>query len=1165
MSKKNRARQGKNAPSPQLSPTPANPVTPGVTIASPGQADHQALDKAEAQVAAEWNVGDVILDTYEVTGILGEGGMGKVYKVHHRGWNTDLAVKSPRAEELEKASGAANFVRECETWVNLGLHPHIVSCYYVRMLGGIPRVFAEYVAGSSLKEWIDTRKLYEDGREKALARMLDVAIQFAWGLHYAHEQGLVHQDVKPANVMLAPDGTAKVTDFGLARARGMSGGAAVPAGQSILVSVGGMTPAYCSPEQAARQPLTRKTDIWSWSVSILEMFTGEVTWLAGQAAAESLADYLVHGPQDGSIPSMPAALAELLRRCFRQQPDDRPASMTEIAAQLQQIYAQATGQAHARPTPQASTLQGDSLNNKALSLYDLRRIKEAKALWQASLQANPGHLDTTYNLGLVLWRAAQKDDAGLLRDLQAAAVSSYRWRMDWLIAQVHLERGDVAHARAILEALPPEAAARPEVAALRTQVADLEHSGHRLCRTFAGHSVGATSVCLSEDGCLALSGSGGAFADKTLKLWDVATGQCLRTFEGHTDGVQSVCLRGDGRYALSGSEDKTLKLWDVATGQCLRTFEGHTDGVKSVCLSGDGRCALSGSGDWTLKLWEVATGQCLRTFEGHTSTVMSVCLSGDGRYALSGGGDLGERGNTLKLWDVAMEYTYHAPFAVSGIVTSETAAAVEDLLIEARAARQHGDTVGEAGVLRRARSVPGYENNAEIREAWSRLYRQMRRTYLRAGWLARTFSGHTARVACVCLSGDGRYALSGSRDNTLKLWEVTTGKCLRTFEGHTDGVESVCLSADGRHALSGSGDHTLKLWEVATGKCLRTFEEHTYLVNSVCLSGDGHHALSGSGVDFVRVSSAPPRLHPAAFSPALAESGVDHIVSRTPPHTTLGGTLKLWEVATGQCLRTFEGHTSTVMSVCLSGDGRCALSGSEGYGHRHPTPLKLWDVATGLCVRTFEEDAKDVLSVCLSGDGRYALSGSRDNTLKLWEVTTGKCLRTFEGHTSTVMSVCLSADERYALSGSRDNTLKLWEVATGKCLRTFEGHTNHVSSVCLSADGRYALSGSGDHTLKLWELDWELIDTQPADWDEGARPYLQNFLTLHTPHASELPQGREPTEEAITLALTRSGRPSWKDDDFKEFLYTLGCAGYGWLRTEGVRKELEKMVRDWQG
>jgi WD40 repeat protein len=270
-------------------------------------------------------------------------------------------------------------------------------------------------------------------------------------------------------------------------------------------------------------------------------------------------------------------------------------------------------------------------------------------------------------------------------------------------------------------------------------------------------------------------------------------------------------------------------------------------------------------------------------------------------------------------------------------------------------------------------------------------------------------------------------------------------------------------------------------------------------------------------------------------------------------------TLNIWDVATGRCLRMFEGHRGFVSSACLSAEGRYALSGGEDK------TLKLWDVATGGCLRTFEGHHGEVNSVRLSTDGRYALSGSGDNTLKLWGVATGGCLRTFEGHTEIVWSVSLSTDGRFALSGGEDNTLKLWDVATGGCLRTFKGHASSVKSVCLSMDGRYALSGSSDHTLHAWLLDWDLEDNQPADWDEGARPYLEVFLAAHQPYAGELPADRTPTEEEILRSLTREGRPVWTEDDFNQFLYTLGYAGYGWLRPEGVRRELEKMTAEWKG
>src|SRR5207237_662269 len=138
-------------------------------------------------VPAVWSEGDVILDLYKVMGVLGEGGMGQVYRVHHRNWNIDLAVKSPKPDFFQTERQKEDFIAECETWINLGLHPHIVSCYYVHTMGGSPRVFAECVEGGSLKDWIDSGRLYEGGPVKVLERILDIAIQFAWGLQYAHE------------------------------------------------------------------------------------------------------------------------------------------------------------------------------------------------------------------------------------------------------------------------------------------------------------------------------------------------------------------------------------------------------------------------------------------------------------------------------------------------------------------------------------------------------------------------------------------------------------------------------------------------------------------------------------------------------------------------------------------------------------------------------------------------------------------------------------------------------------------------------------------------------------------------------------------------------------------------------------------------------------------
>ncbi|GHO64287.1 hypothetical protein KSC_031790 [Ktedonobacter sp. SOSP1-52] len=391
-----------------------------------------------------WQRGDVLLEQYEVLETLGEGGMGTVYKVHHRGWNIDLALKRPQSAVFAQAGGKENFIREAETWVNLPLYPHIVSCYYVRTLDELPLLFAEYVAGGSLADWIRGRRLYEGGQQHALERMLDIAIQFAWGLHAAHEQGLVHQDIKPANVMMNVEGIAKVTDFGLAKAREMAGESTEsPEGssqRSILVSSRGMTPAYCSPEQAAGKALSRKTDIWSWGVSLLEMFVGEVTWHSGILAREVLASY---EPEDAAIPPIPAPLRELLARCFALRPEERPATMLEVADALEAIYRDVCGCAYAYTRPETERALANNLNNRALSLFDLEQLEEAMNCWNETLHIAPHHLEATYNQGMILWRRGEITDEVLKLRLELCRqVASEPWKADMLLAQVCLEQGD---------------------------------------------------------------------------------------------------------------------------------------------------------------------------------------------------------------------------------------------------------------------------------------------------------------------------------------------------------------------------------------------------------------------------------------------------------------------------------------------------------------------------------------------------------------------------------------------------------------------------------------------------------------------------------------------------------------------------------------------------
>jgi serine/threonine protein kinase len=185
-----------------------------------------------------------------------------------------------------------------------------------------------------------------------LDQILDVAIQFAWGLHVAHELGVVHQDVKPHNALLTRDGLVKVADFGLAKARPVSaqrtGGGSR---ESVAVTAAVGTPAYFSPEQYDGHPLTRKTDIWSWAVSVLEMFTGRCDWGFGTHAPAELERYLQAGPRNRGLPAMPLPVADILRKCFRPDPAERWATMAEVCDALISMYRPEVGGDYSRAMP----------------------------------------------------------------------------------------------------------------------------------------------------------------------------------------------------------------------------------------------------------------------------------------------------------------------------------------------------------------------------------------------------------------------------------------------------------------------------------------------------------------------------------------------------------------------------------------------------------------------------------------------------------------------------------------------------------------------------------------------------------------------------------------------------------------------------------------------
>ncbi|KAJ3079665.1 hypothetical protein HDU99_010378, partial [Rhizoclosmatium hyalinum] len=298
-------------------------------------------------------------------------------------------------------------------------------------------------------------------------------------------------------------------------------------------------------------------------------------------------------------------------------------------------------------------------------------------------------------------------------------------------------------------------------------------------------------------------------------------------------------------------------------------------------------------------------------------------------------------------------------------------------------------------------------------------------------WGPFQFAGHSDMVNSVAFSADSKTVVSGSWDNTVKLWSVKTGECIKTFVGHSWWVESVAFSADSKTVVSGSQDGNIKFWHVETGECVKSLAGHYSSVNSVAFSADSKTVVSGSK----------------------------------------DGNVKFWHVETGRCVKTLSGHSKSVTSVAFSPDSKTVVSGSWD------NTVKLWSVETGKCVKTFVGHSGWVESVAFSADSKTVVSGSRDENVNLWHVKTGQCVKTFVGHTHIVTSAAFSPDSKRVVSGSSDKTVKLWLIATGQCVKTFFGHSGIIYSVVFSPDAKSVISGCWGNTIELWYLETEELCT----------------------------------------------------------------------------------------
>jgi WD40 repeat protein len=531
--------------------------------------------------------------------------------------------------------------------------------------------------------------------------------------------------------------------------------------------------------------------------------------------------------------------------------------------------------------------------------------------------------------------------------------------------------------------------------------------GERRClQTLKGHTNDVRSIVFSIDGKTLASSS----SDQTIRLWDVTTGECLRIFHGHKNVVRAIAYSFDNKILASGSYDQTVRLWDVTTGKCLQILEGHTGWIRSVAFYPNTNIVASCSDDRTIRLWDVVTGESLKVLSGHINQVRAIAFSSDGKLLAGAGRDLsiklwdvatGEYLNTLWGHTQSIESIAFSPnnqMLVSGSYDQTVR------LWDVNDGKCLKTLQGYANWVWSVAFSP----NGNILASGSDDF-AVRLWDVNTGECLNTLIKHTSRVWTVTFSPDGKILASGSDDKTIKLWDVITGVCIRTLRLDTYRIKSICFSPDGTMLASTSADETVSLWDVSEGKCLK-MQGHSGRVQSVAFSPDGKILVSGGDDCTVRLWDISTGVcikvlqgHTADVNSVTFSPSGETIASGSNDRK-----IRLWDVGTGQCLKVLRGHTAAVQSVAFSpiplrGNKLGKASGFAFWTQESCHTLvscsadetvKLWDIITGECLKTLHEHLGTVWSVAVSPQGTTIASGSQDETIKLWDANSGQCLKT---------------------------------------------------------------------------------------------------------------------------------------------------------------------------
>lgn len=719
---------------------------------------------------------------YRILRRLGGGGMGAVYEAEHRLMNRRVALKVIRPELLSSPQAVLRFQREVQAAAKL-VHPHVVTAFDAEQAGPSHFLVMEFVEGNDLAEIIRRRG------PLPVAEACECIRQAAIGLQHAYENGMVHRDIKPGNLMVSfvvppsggslnadsrrkpPEGgttNVKILDFGLARFASESFDLLGGGNTSVGVVLG--TPDYMAPEQARNAHAADiRSDIYSLGCSLHFLLTGQVLHPGSGSVVEKA---LAHIEQDVEPlakfrSDIPLGLQTVLNRMTAKKPAERYATPAEVAAALAPFGATA-GVIDRSDEPAAHQPLTAGIK-RVLAATGLVGFVLLMAVI-VHVVTDKGDLRIESQVEDVRVLLHQNGTPFRLLDIPAGTTVA-RLPAGEYTFELKSDRGDIRFSpnkvrltrssKVPLEITKIEPAREPPVP-----------TDPELLHKLEGHREWVMSVAYSRDGKELASAS----KDRTVRFWNPESAESIGEAIKNADHMRAVTYSPDGRWIATAGHDFTIQLLEAATKIPQATWRGHENFVTSLAWSGDSQMLVSGSDDGTIRRWDVATRQQLPEIGRHESAVSAVAFSAETNLIASGGKDHG-----VRLWD--------AQFMQS--LANLTG---------------HVDEVRSLAFTRNGRWLASGSKDGTVR-----LWEVEKRKF------EALLAPQEGRVYAVAFSPDDRRLAVGCGDwgyGVVKLWNVETRQLWTTLSGPSAFVHSVAFSPDGSRLAAGGGDWGIRIWKL---------------------------------------------------------------------------------------------------------------------------------------------------------------------------------------------------------------------------------------------------------------------------------------------------------------------------------------------------------------